>query len=345
MVDPVVSVIIPIYNAEKFLEKCIDSVIKQTFDQYELILVNDGSIDDSPKICQHYSTLDERIVLVHQENKGVSSARNKGIKISKGKYITFIDSDDVIDNDFLKDSVNCVEHYQSDLYVSGIFMENWASDKLLNSIEYKIRKSKVMTTKTLFEKMEIDYPFICINGPWCKLYKKSIIKKYNLLFDESMVCGEDTIFNLNYLKLANNIIFSEKSYYHYRRINELSLFSRLHKDTYEIHTKVYDKMRDLLIYLEVNEDSINNFENLYFTLLIGGIHEFYSFKSQTTRMEKKDLIVKISNNLYLNNLEMNKIKGIKSKIIFIFIKLRLYRTLMLIFDFKYRFSKRGSNCD
>ena len=113
--QPAFSVIVPVYNAEKTLQRCVDSILAQTFEDFELILINDGSKDQSGDICDEYAAKDSRVKTVHKTNGGVSSARNAGLRIAQGEYIAFIDSDDYIDNDYLLG----FKHYDADLIISG----------------------------------------------------------------------------------------------------------------------------------------------------------------------------------------------------------------------------------
>ncbi len=115
MKSPTISVIVPVYNAEKTLRRCVDSILAQTFEDFELILINDGSKDQSGDICDEYAAKDSRVKTIHKTNGGVSSARNAGLRIAQGEYIAFIDSDDYIDNDYLLG----FKHYDADLIISG----------------------------------------------------------------------------------------------------------------------------------------------------------------------------------------------------------------------------------
>ena len=115
-----ISIIIPIYNVEKYLEKCLDSILNQTYKNLEIILIDDGSTDNSPNICNSYCEKDKRIKIIHKNNEGVSSARNKGIELSKGKYIVFIDSDDYVSNEHIEVLYDCIISNNVDLVISNL---------------------------------------------------------------------------------------------------------------------------------------------------------------------------------------------------------------------------------
>ena len=120
MQNPEISIIIPIYNCEKYLSRCLDSIINQTFTNIEIICINDGSTDSSLKILQDYKTKDPRIIIINQNNQKLGAARNRGLEIQKGNYITFIDSDDWIDNDYLEKLYNAIKTHNADCAISCV---------------------------------------------------------------------------------------------------------------------------------------------------------------------------------------------------------------------------------
>lgn len=216
-----ISIIIPIYNSEKFLQKCFESIRVQTFTDFEVIAINDGSTDDSGNICDKYASMDNRFKVIHKKNEGVSIARNTGIKQSCGKYITFIDSDDWVDEDYLQNLHNGANN-KTDLIVSGIVRENNDNSKIYLNICDKFFSSrdanwihKLVKSRLLF-------------GPCNKLYKASIINDYNLTFPLNISYGEDRIFNYEYLKYVSHICTLSYTGYHYRQLlgNSLTTISR-----------------------------------------------------------------------------------------------------------------------
>ena len=334
--NPTISVIIPVYKCEKHLSQCIESVLNQTFQDFELILVDDGSPDSSPRICDEYAQKDKRIQVIHKINGGVSSARNEGLKVAQGEYINFIDSDDYIDSEMLECLYKLAKEHLADIVVSGLIMEKWEDNQIIGSNVYKIKKNRIYTAKQLLEDWGKEFPAICMCGPWCKLYKNTIIKKYNVVFDINLNCGEDTYFNLDILENIDKIYFSEGIFYHYRRDNADSLFSRFHKNTYEIHSKVYGKMRALMMTFGCKKKAMNQFENQYFRFLIGGIREYFKFYNENTEQERLALIEKISLDANLKNYKLIDIKGFKNRILLFLLKARRYRTILTIFEKYYK---------
>ena len=201
MNDKLISIIVPIYNSEKYLEKCISSILAQTISNFELIVVDDGSTDNSKNIIKSFN--DNRIKYIYSKHFGVSSARNIGLKKATGELISFIDSDDAISNKFLE------------LLIS----------KITNNIDLSIcsyTKIKLFTynKKEITVKSRVGYTYILkrnIGGyVWNKIFKKSIIDKYNIHFSEHISMGEDMLFVCEYLKHCNNINIDFNKYYFYR---------------------------------------------------------------------------------------------------------------------------------
>lgn len=196
MTSPIITVIVPIYNVDKYLEGCLISILKQTYTNLEIILINDGSTDASPRICDSYASLDNRIRVVHQENQGVSSARNLGIDISRGQYITFIDADDYIDPDYLNNMITIIEQSKCEIVVSQLIkFDNTNADfsSLSKKICYKIDSGIESCAKLLYQK-EIH------NGIVSKIFTKKAIGKCR--FSNEIAFAEDL--ELNFKLLINS---------------------------------------------------------------------------------------------------------------------------------------------
>lgn len=206
-----ISVIIPIYNAEKYLRKCVDSIIRQTYSNLEIILINDGSTDESEKICIEYQNNDKRIKLLTKENEGVSSARNAGLSIATGDYITFIDSDDWISDSSFEDAINVINEHNVDI-LKYSYIKDYGFMK-------KTYKFSIKTNEKIIEEnysKEI-YPYVFstydLSNIWNAIYKRDILK--NLKFNNSIKYGEDYLFMMNALLNSKSIFFLDKPNYHY----------------------------------------------------------------------------------------------------------------------------------
>lgn len=204
--QPLISIIIPVYNAGKYLNACIDSVLKQTYSNIEVVLVNDGSKDSSGDICNQYQSKDSRIKVIHLENGGVSRARNKGIELCNGDYICFIDSDDTIEPNYIKDFKDSIEEHIY-IYIQGtnIIRQNGPTDK----VSYKAIGINDIYGIFYTNKL-CDHGYAA-----CKMYSSSLIKKNNIKFREEIKFSEDLLFILECLLFTDKIKYIDKSGYNY----------------------------------------------------------------------------------------------------------------------------------
>ncbi|MBR4891694.1 MAG: glycosyltransferase [Alphaproteobacteria bacterium] len=211
---PVVSVVVPVYKCEKYLRRCLDSLLSQTMTDWQAICIDDGSPDNSGAILDVYAKQDDRFVVVHKKNAGVSAARNDGIKKATGKYIHFLDADDFIDSDYYE---KMIAFQDADMLVSGFVSDN----KYTKPIVYK--KSKKL--KSVAEKLR--YTFALTDSyVWRYLFKKDFIKKHKLKFDTGLIAQEDTLFVLDAIEKSNQIIIVPNVSYHYMFNEDSALNSR-----------------------------------------------------------------------------------------------------------------------
>lgn len=200
-----VSVIIPVYNSEKHLEECIDSVLNQAIDDFEILLINDGSTDNSGKICDAYAVADKRVEVFHKTNGGVSSARNLGIENAKGEWITFIDSDDSIQGNYF---LAITQDADTDLVMQGFdYFENHQKIKEFKYADHCFSKVELINQLQLYP----DLSSSC-----AKFFRREVVDKHSLRFNEKLKFGEDSIFTLQYLLLCKKIKTTDTSRYSYR---------------------------------------------------------------------------------------------------------------------------------
>ena len=204
-----ISVIIPIYNSEKYLKRCLDSIINQTIRELEIICVDDGSTDNSLQTLNKYSKRDNRIIIINRENLGVSAARNAGLKIAKGKYIGFVDSDDWIHLDFFEKLYTAAEKYKADAACTGI-KRCYESGKIIDKL--KVHQEQILIT--VAEKYKfLEIPKKCYL--WNKIYKKSELDRQQLLFKENIDMCEDVFFLIRFLYFSVKVITVPNTYYYY----------------------------------------------------------------------------------------------------------------------------------
>jgi len=220
--DPKISIIVAVYNVEKYLPECLDSILTQTFTDFELLLIDDGSPDTSGKICDEYAEKDNRIKVFHKENGGVSRARNLGLDNANGKWITFVDSDDWIENTYLQ---HLMEDDDEDveLILEGRKLRNEKSEIL--EYMYMMPSKNEKFTKNNFGGFYEKYLHSWYCRSACgKLFLLKNIKKYNIKFNEELSYGEDSIFFLVYLRNINSFSINKYDEYNYiKRKKEYSL--------------------------------------------------------------------------------------------------------------------------
>lgn len=233
-----VSIIMPVYNSEKYLKDTIESVIKQTYNRIELIIVDDASTDDSYNICKEMQNGDDRIILQRIENGGVSKARNLGLKLASGDYIMFIDSDDLYDEKIVEKMINSIEN------------NDWGVclfEKLDN--KGKIHKKKIKENINI-EKIDYFISFLqkndLFNNVWNKIYKRDIILENNITFNEEISIAEDLEFNLKYIEKIKKITYVDEYLYTYR-LSTNGLNYSYHKDRIEIRKKLYKYQKELFL--------------------------------------------------------------------------------------------------
>ena len=240
-----VSIVVPIYNSEKYIGRCINSIINQSYRNLEIILINDGSKDNSLNICKKFAKQDKRIILLNQNNNGVSAARNAGIDIAKGEYISFIDADDSVEKNYIYELVKNSNNGQADVVICGyndVYSEEISK---INTLENNIE------IKGLINK---DYDNLkkYIKYPWIKIYRLNFLKNNNIKFSRQFTDAEDQVFNFQVFSIAKIYNFVNKALYnhYYSNLNSLSkqitirsFYSNLEKLKFEIEKKIFELMQ------------------------------------------------------------------------------------------------------
>ncbi|MEE0859635.1 MAG: glycosyltransferase family 2 protein [Acutalibacteraceae bacterium] len=239
---PLISIIVPVYNVEKVLHNCIESILSQTFTDFELLLIDDGSPDNSGAICDKYADRDSRIKVIHKENAGVSTARNTGFFNATGKYIVCVDSDDYINDDYLQSFINIVDKYpDAEMVWCGFSTVRNYEKSIIQKVNYnndEITESDISEIMTLHEKW-LDA------SPCNKLYLRENIVKNNLKMDINLSLGEDLLFNYSYIDICKNkkIYISNNCTYNYFRSQKESLDNKFLPDMFEIYKYINSKLK------------------------------------------------------------------------------------------------------
>lgn len=234
-----VSVIVPIYNVEKYLDKCIESIVHQTYKNLEIILVDDGAIDSSGIIADESAQKDNRIQVIHQQNAGVSCARNVGLKAATGDYVCFVDGDDYIMPDYVWYLLKLVLEEDADISLTTDVFSNYNTHQNLDP------HIDIVTPEVATERMLCyHYPI----GVYCKMFKRDFLEKKNIRFLTDIFIGEGFNFNMAALQRANRIVEGHRKIYFYRRDNSTSAMTAFSINKWENGLKAIEEIKENLIF-------------------------------------------------------------------------------------------------
>lgn len=219
-----ISIVVPVYNVKNYLDRCIESIINQTYKNLEIILVNDGSNDGSGEVCEKWKKKDERIIVLHKKNGGLSSARNAGIEIAKGKYIAFIDSDDYVSHNMYQELHAILEKNKSDIVICGREYV-WDDGKTYCRYRYD-RRIENYTSKEAIKEMNSFRKFDM--AAWDKLYKRSLFK--NIRFPEGKLSEDYYIMYKLFWKSKKITYYAHPLYYYYQRRNSITKNKKINFD-------------------------------------------------------------------------------------------------------------------
>lgn len=288
-----VSVIVPVYNGEKYIKSCIDSILNSSLKEIEIILVNDGSTDNSKMVLEEYSKFDSRIKVLNQENSGPAVARNNGIKVARGKYIGFVDCDDYIDKDMYKVLFELADKNDIQIAMCNYKEINTFSnveDKVLHNLKsnyiYKdieIKKNIVST----FTK-ENNRGFFCL---WNKIYLRKWLITTDIIMDESRMHGEDWLFNMELFMKLESFTCTDKVLYNYIHINNNSLMLKYNENQFELFLEGRLKVMQLIPKELIDFNNFNkNFVNEFSAYIIN------TYKNVKDKKKRKALIKNVINN-------------------------------------------------
>ncbi len=217
-----ISIIIPIFNVEKYLRKCLDSILKQSYHDFEAILVDDGSTDSSGWICDEYTTKDPRFIVIHKENNGVSSARNTGLEIAKGDWVYFVDSDDELYPNALETLYQFTNN-RIDMVMAGYCVIQ--QDGLVQTAS-PVQINKTITKDDAIRQMYKPEYYNYLGYLWIKLFRRSLIIKNHLMMNEDIFFNEDRLFSVEYMcKMEQKAVFTTKPVYKYYLRNDSAMAS------------------------------------------------------------------------------------------------------------------------
>lgn len=322
MKENIVSVVVPIYNVELYMRKCIDTIISQTYKELEIILVDDGSTDTSGKIADEYKNKDSRIQVIHKTNGGLSDARNKGMKVAKGKYICFIDSDDYIEKNMIENMVKQIQKTNSDVVICGFYVDyEDKSGKLIR------REARQLEGKIDLEKM--NPTFLGMLGyAWNKIYSLNFLRKNNFEFEKGLSMIEDTEFNTRVLSKAN-IALNQGIYNHYVQRPRETLGNKKYDNFLELIIR-YCKCREVLLKKwNVEEKKIQELKRIYF---LSSVKRYVKIITSYDKATFKDSVNKLYKNDEIKRVLINKEnKSFKDKIFCFLLKHKMFLALKIYY--------------
>lgn len=296
-----VSVIIPVYNAQLHLKKCIDSLLSQTLQSCEFIFVTDGSTDGSQKIIEDFQKADNRIILINQENQGVSAARNRGLQIAKGDYIGFVDADDTVSPTHFQTLLEIAQRENTDIVISKYFIHQKEKQQLSQTIfpESKVLDSDFIQKEIIPHLIQTEN----LNAIWNKLFRRELILKNNITFPVGVALGEDGWFNIHAFQHAKSIYFTDLAGYHYFEMEGSATKDFKSKNYFERILEEYQLDYSAFENMDLNSEKITKLKaEKCLNKTVSLLHEYANPKN---KLGFKEAFRKVS--LVLNNALFQKI--------------------------------------
>lgn len=273
--NPKISVIVPIYNVEQYLPRCIDSILAQTFTDFELLLIDDGSNDNSGKICDKYAEKDKRIRVFHKENGGVSSARQIGLEKAKGQYSIHADGDDWLESNMLERMYKTANETKADIVISDFYSDKYGQSSYIRQQTTKTSSSEIL--KDILEGQ-------LFGALWNKLIRHSLYKEYNINFIKKIDYCEDVLLLSQLLLHKVKVIFLHEAFYHYDQENQNSITRHYTRETFKIRQNYVEALSKIY----TTDDKIINYvafrvKREAFSYGLLNKNEFYHYIPTTLR--------------------------------------------------------------
>lgn len=329
-----VSVIVPVYNVpEKYLEKCVSSLVNQTLNDIEIILIDDGTPDTSGKLCDYFAKKDSRIKVIHQENKGLCGARNTGVRSSIGEWISFVDGDDWIEPNAYEKLYNIGTKNNVDVVMFG-YEKDYPSKSVVMHYDKYFENEKVYNTKediNYLQKMILNYNANCAMAP-TKFIRKSVIEKYNIYHDEKLRQGAEGIeFNIRLFSKIKSALFLNETFYHYI-YNDESITTVHNEKNHQMVIECFKKIKS-----EINNDDSEImgwfYNRMKYVILTTAISGYFSRSNKEAyKIQKRKFKKYMSDTLVQETLKSKNYQGLSTtrKVTLFFIKYRLFLLVKII---------------
>lgn len=287
---PEISIIIPVYKVENYLRTCLDSILRQTFNDFEVILVDDGSPDNSGKICDKYQSKDTRFKVIHKSNGGVGSARNVGLEKAEGKYIYFCDPDDYIEPDLLSDNISLLNRYHANMIVFGYYEDLNSKKRKTKYIERSPEQNIFLEdAKDFREYFQYLFNLDIMFTLWNKIYRRSYLLENGITF-ESVKIGEDSRFNYSVYKKIDRVYINSRKYYHYVISRTDSAVNLYKEDIFNIRYEETRRLEELVKFWGYEKKYRNMVYNDWITTLMAGVKNLYLKDCPYNDREKRNKI-------------------------------------------------------
>ncbi len=325
-----VSIIVPVYNVENTLGRCIESIISQTYQNWEMWLIDDGSRDASGKICDNYSRSDARINTVHKANGGVSVARNTGLDKAKGEYVLFVDSDDYLEQNTLELAMNEADSSGAEVVLFGFYYHFQEEDRVVENKGTRIFVGK--NEEFVSEMFEEMFRKELLNPPWNKLIKREMLIRNDIRFISEYSICEDMIFTIGVLDACNKIVFLDVPLYHYIYKKEDNLVNRFHGNYFEALSFYVGRVKEYLSRYKASAEMIAEMGTFYVNQTVAYLKKIYAASGYRKEKKYEELrrICEIS--AFREEVALYVPKGIKKKVVVSCIKHRWYRILHMLYS-------------
>lgn len=326
-----VSIIVPAYNVENFLPKCVESLLSQTYSNLEIIIVDDGSTDKTGDIADQYALNFKNIRCIHKENGGLSDARNIGLIHAHGEYVLFFDSDDWVENNIIEDNLNIMIKYDADVVIWGYYAD-FVNEK------GEVIKTTCNNCKDIMYKKNQNADFLLnenvlglLGYAWNKMYSRKLLKKSKYTFQKGLSLVEDIVFNTPVLLSAKKIYFNGNPYNHYMQRGIVTLGNRYYKNYLELKLLACDKRKELLIGFGVEEKKSEKFLwRNYFYSYVSTLRMIN--RQESIEREEKRALVNLVIEKWLASSESRKIstKNLKIILLYLLFRFRLIKVLLML---------------
>lgn len=319
---PKISVIMPVYKVEEYVSRAIESMLNQTFSDFEYLIVDDGSPDKSGAICDEYALKDSRIQVIHKENGGAPSARNAAMKIARGKYFYFMDSDDWAEKTMLEDMYNLAESVNAHYVVAGYYIDTYYNEDnhLTLSLSHPdvIYKDKEDFRRHAYELFDKNLLYT----PWNKLFLAQYLREKDITFPQTF--WDDFPFNISVLRDVKRVAVTSKRYYHFIRARAESETARYVPEMYEKREEEHNWMLDLYAHWGIDDENSREFlARRYMERLIGCIENVTNKNCTLKKAEKKQRIRDMINGAHVaKSIKAARPKSLLMKIMLLPIRLK-----------------------